>query len=74
MVAELLLEKETINHDDLVALIGSRPFAAHKNYLEFISAQEHGKKLDADKLAAKEESEKEKEGDKEEATVAAKEA
>ncbi|CAN0269724.1 unnamed protein product, partial [Laminaria digitata] len=52
MVAELLLEKETINHDDLVALIGARPFKAHKSYLEFISAQEDAKQKDADVDAA----------------------
>lgn len=48
MVAELLLEKETINHDDLVTLIGARPFKAHKSYLEFISAQEDAKQKDTD--------------------------
>lgn len=48
LVAELLLEKETINHDDLVSLIGPRPFKGHKTYLEFISANEQSKKQDAE--------------------------
>ena len=48
LVAELLLEKETINHDDLVSLIGARPFKAHKSYLEFISANEDAKQKMAD--------------------------
>ncbi|CAM9784448.1 unnamed protein product, partial [Choristocarpus tenellus] len=39
-VAELLLEKETVNHDDIVRLIGKRPFKAHKSYQEFVSNQE----------------------------------
>lgn len=47
-MAELLLEKETINHDDLVSLIGARPFKAHKSYLEFISANEEAKQKMAD--------------------------
>lgn len=47
-MAELLLEKETINHDDLVSLIGARPFKAHKSYLEFISANEDAKQKMAD--------------------------
>lgn len=47
-MAELLLEKETINHDDLVTLIGARPFKAHKSYLEFISANEEAKQKMAD--------------------------
>lgn len=54
MVAELLLDKETINHDDLVALIGSRPFKAHKTYLEFISANENAKKEAVEREEAQE--------------------
>lgn len=37
-IAELLLKKETINHDDIVGAIGPRPFAAHKEYQEFIES------------------------------------
>lgn len=53
LVAELLLEKETINHDDLVSLIGARPFKAHKSYLEFISANEDAKQKMADGASEK---------------------
>merc|ERR1719164_308702 len=35
-VAELLLEKETTNHSDIVPLIGRRPFEGDKNYREFV--------------------------------------
>lgn len=31
-------QKETINHDDIVGAIGPRPFAAHKEYQEFIES------------------------------------
>jgi len=31
-------QKETINHDDIVGAIGPRPFAAHKEYAEFIES------------------------------------
>merc|ERR1711988_678664 len=37
-VAEMLLEKETINHDDIVAAIGKRPFLPNKEYNEFITS------------------------------------
>jgi len=36
-LAELLLEKETINHDDMVATIGARPFEPDDMYAEYIS-------------------------------------
>lgn len=36
-LAELLLEKETINHDDIVASIGHRPFKADDQYAQYIS-------------------------------------
>mmetsp|Transcript_36572 Transcript_36572/g.97782 ORF Transcript_36572/g.97782 Transcript_36572/m.97782 type:complete len:81 (+) Transcript_36572:2280-2522(+) len=32
-----LLDKETINHDDIVGAIGHRPFEPNKQYAEFIS-------------------------------------
>ncbi len=38
-IAELLLEKETINHDDIVALLGDRPFASHHSYEEFVQSK-----------------------------------
>lgn len=42
-VAKLLLEKETITHDDMVDLIGARPFKADKQYEEYVSARNHRK-------------------------------
>lgn len=35
-VANLLLEKETITHDDIVELVGERPFAGNPAYDEFV--------------------------------------
>ena len=42
-VAKLLLAKETITHDDMVDLIGDRPFKADKQYEEYVSARHHRK-------------------------------
>jgi AFG3 family protein len=36
-VANMLLEKETITHDDIVQLIGKRPFAGDPAYEEFLA-------------------------------------
>ena len=36
-VANLLLEKETITHDDILDAIGPRPFEGDKNYQEYVS-------------------------------------
>ena len=36
-VANLLLEKETITHDDIMDLIGQRPFVGDKQYQEYIT-------------------------------------
>ena len=33
------MEKETINHDDIVACLGARPFETNKQYEEFITAR-----------------------------------
>lgn len=38
-VAELLLQKETINHDDMLDILGKRPFANHKSYEDYLSAR-----------------------------------
>lgn len=35
-LAELLLDKETINQDDIIATIGDRPFESSKEYAELI--------------------------------------
>jgi len=42
-VADLLMEKETITHDDVVDLIGHRPFEADEQYTQYISTR---KKID----------------------------
>ena len=39
-VANLLLDKETITHDDLVDLIGKRPFEGNSAYDEYVSSRE----------------------------------
>jgi AFG3 family protein len=36
-LAKLLLEKETITHDDVIDAIGERPFKGHTQYNEFVS-------------------------------------
>lgn len=59
-IAELLLVKETINHDDIVGAIGSRPFANHKQYQEFIDST---KTAPAAEEANKEEEEAAKQAD-----------
>lgn len=74
-MAELLLDRETINHDDLVELIGARPFKAHKTYSEFISANAHAKKQDEEQEEKGEEQEGDKQGEEEDTrTGASKEA
>jgi AFG3 family protein len=35
-VANLLLEKETVTHDDVYELVGARPFAGDKSYDEYV--------------------------------------
>ncbi|KAG7344023.1 ATP-dependent metalloprotease FtsH [Nitzschia inconspicua] len=43
-VAKLLLEKETITHDDIVDLIGDRPFQGDAQYQEYISRRDELKR------------------------------
>jgi len=38
-VADLLLEKETINHDDIYDLVGPRPSTNHDAYNEYVSSR-----------------------------------
>jgi AFG3 family protein len=45
-VAELLLSKETITHDDMVATIGPRPFEADPAYEEFVRRGVKGAVMD----------------------------
>jgi AFG3 family protein len=66
-VAELLLEKETITHDEIISLIGDRPFPGSEEYQQFISRKKAMKQNEADKAKAaepgKNEEEEEEEGD-----------
>ena len=59
-VAELLLEKETINQDDVIAAIGDRPFEMQENQKEFLRASFARFDQEEDKMKA---AEKEKEDD-----------
>jgi AFG3 family protein len=53
-VADLLLEKETIVHDDLVELIGPRPFHSDSVYQEYISSRDVLRKKDDDAMTSEE--------------------
>ena len=50
-LAELLIERETVNHDDIVACLGARPFSTNKQYDEFITARHESVEADAEKAA-----------------------
>ena len=54
-VAELLMEKETITHDDVVDMIGARPFAADAEYQKYISERSATKLREEKTARAKEE-------------------
>ena len=47
-VASLLLEKETITHDDIYKLIGARPFKGDPAYDEFVRSSQNGAAREAD--------------------------
>lgn len=47
-VANLLLDKETITHDDIIDLIGPRPFTGHDAYNEYVT-QRHAKPKEEEK-------------------------
>jgi hypothetical protein len=51
-IAELLLKKETINHDDMVATIGARPFSGHKAYEDYIHSNLMENREQSEKEAA----------------------
>merc|ERR1712084_15863 len=40
-VTQMLLEKETITHDDVYDLIGPRPFEMDKAYAEFVTRKKN---------------------------------
>ena len=44
LVAKLLLSKETITHDDMIDVVGERPFQGHDQYQEYVSAR-HARKM-----------------------------
>ena len=54
-VAKLLLEKETITHDDIMDAIGARPFEGDKQYQEYVSMRKKMKEELNDKEDSKEE-------------------
>ena len=60
------MDKETISHDDVVDLIGERPFEGDKAYKDYVSNKRH-----REDTAAGEEEKKEEvvEGEKEEEEV-----
>ena len=62
-VANLLLDKETITHDDIMDAIGPRPFEGDKNYQEYVSMR---KKMQEDANDNVEETKESEESRKEE--------
>jgi AFG3 family protein len=52
-LAQLLLEKETITHDDIVELVGARPFVGDKAYHQYVSSKSRGSPP-VDEVAAEE--------------------
>jgi AFG3 family protein len=54
-VANMLLEKETITHDDVVELIGERPFTADPAYAEFIRRKAEKVKVEEDTVVEEDE-------------------
>uniref|UniRef100_M4BLS3 AAA+ ATPase domain-containing protein n=1 Tax=Hyaloperonospora arabidopsidis (strain Emoy2) TaxID=559515 RepID=M4BLS3_HYAAE len=52
-LAEELLQHETINHSDIVRVLGPRPFGGNKTYTEFVEESwKDADKYEADKAAA----------------------
>lgn len=47
-VAKLLLEKETITHDDVIGLVGPRPFKGDAQYEEFVRRYKDNSKNETD--------------------------
>ncbi|KAG7399030.1 hypothetical protein PHYBOEH_009921 [Phytophthora boehmeriae] len=55
-LAEELLQNETINHSDIVRVLGPRPFGGNKTYTEFVEESwKDADKYEADKAQAPEE-------------------
>lgn len=57
-VAKLLLEKETIVHDDLIDLVGERPFEGDDQYKEYVSRRKT--MMDEDEKKANQDQDEEK--------------
>jgi AFG3 family protein len=57
-VANLLLDKETITYDDIVELVGPRPFGVDEQYKEFVSKREAASRKEESQAEADEEDEK----------------
>ncbi|EGZ21490.1 hypothetical protein PHYSODRAFT_494111 [Phytophthora sojae] len=54
-LAEELLQNETINHSDIVRVLGPRPFGGNKTYIEFVEESwKDADKYEADKAKAPE--------------------
>lgn len=45
-VAKMLLEKETVTHDDIYELVGPRPFAHDSAYQQYVTSKGMGKKIE----------------------------
>jgi AFG3 family protein len=51
-VATLLLEKETITHDDIYELVGPRPFVHDTAYQQYVTSKGLGEKIDSEHTSA----------------------
>jgi AFG3 family protein len=61
-IAQLLLTKETITHDDIIDTVGPRPFVGDSAYNEFVSHREYARgKQERKDAKDKEDEEKEAE-------------
>ena len=67
-VAQLLLEKETITHDDMVGIIGARPFQGDPAYEEFVRRKASQPNDDTESEAQTDEREKDFSSPSEEST------
>jgi len=61
-VANLLLDQETITHDDIIDLVGPRPFTGHESYQEFVSKRFAPKKEEESDEAEEEATKEEESG------------
>ncbi|OWZ18335.1 Cell division protease ftsH [Phytophthora megakarya] len=73
-LAEELLQNETINHSDIVRVLGPRPFGGNKTYTEFVEESwKDADKYEADKAQAPEATPEAKDSDKNESDAASNE-